>query len=173
MIDILLYANTNNSQNLPGAWPAEVKGSNANDPLDQDWIRMTNEEYVLYINDPVLVSAYNTRLTEIEQEAILKITSIVDGRFADLPPSKIDFRRHLQDGVYLSKRVTMSKNGRPVDCIYHYDGTDYAKVRFEFTTNSFNLLTNKKTYLGYFDSAEQASEAYLNAKRNLHEGCTI
>jgi len=31
----------------------------------------------------------------------------------------------------------------------------------------------KKTYLGYFDSAEQASEAYLNAKRSTHAGCTI
>lgn len=31
----------------------------------------------------------------------------------------------------------------------------------------------KYVHLGYFDSPEQASDAYLAAKRRLHEGCTI
>ena len=36
------------------------------------------------------------------------------------------------------------------------------------------ITTNyKKTYLGYFDTPEQASEAYLAAKRSLHIGNTI
>lgn len=35
---------------------------------------------------------------------------------------------------------------------------------------SFN---NKKHYLGTFKTVEEAHEAYLKAKRELHEGCTI
>lgn len=31
----------------------------------------------------------------------------------------------------------------------------------------------KKTYLGYFKSADDAHNAYIKAKRELHEGCTI
>ena len=31
----------------------------------------------------------------------------------------------------------------------------------------------RQTYLGYFKSAEEAHEAYLDAKRRLHPGCTI
>lgn len=161
MIDVLLYQYTTNPQNLPGDWPAEVKGSGVNDPIDENWTRMTDEAYGEYINDSDRVNRYNTRLVEIDQENTLLISSIIDSRFSDLPPSKIDFRRHLQDGVYLNKRVTMSKNGRPVDCIYHYDGIDYAKVRFEFTTNPFNLLINKKTYLGYYNALGIITQEYL------------
>ncbi len=171
MIDILLYQYTENPQNLPDDWPAEVRGSVESDPLDPNWIRMTDENYLSYISDSIRVAALNARLVEIEQENTLKISSIVDSRFAELPTSKIDFRRHLQDGVYLNKRVTMSKNGRPVDCIYHYNGTDYAKVRFEFTTNSFNLLTNKKTYLGYHNALGTITQEYLltDESNNLSE----
>jgi HNH endonuclease len=31
----------------------------------------------------------------------------------------------------------------------------------------------KKVHLGYFNTAEAAHEAYLEAKRRLHDGCTI
>jgi len=34
-------------------------------------------------------------------------------------------------------------------------------------------VNNKKKHLGYFDTAENAHQAYLEAKRKLHEGCTI
>ncbi len=32
---------------------------------------------------------------------------------------------------------------------------------------------NKSVHIGYFKTPEEASEAYVNAKRRLHEGCTI
>jgi len=34
-------------------------------------------------------------------------------------------------------------------------------------------LNRKVFFLGYFDNAEEAHEVYLNAKRELHAGCTI
>ena len=39
-----------------------------------------------------------------------------------------------------------------------------------FATISFN---GKRVYLGKFDTPEEAHEAYLKAKRELHEFCTI
>ncbi len=35
------------------------------------------------------------------------------------------------------------------------------------------VFSGKQKHLGYFDSAETAHEAYLAAKRLMHEGCTI
>lgn len=34
-------------------------------------------------------------------------------------------------------------------------------------------INGKTTYLGNFETSSKASNAYLEAKRNLHEGCTI
>ena len=31
----------------------------------------------------------------------------------------------------------------------------------------------KEKYLGSFDTSDQASAAYLSAKRSMHEGCTL
>jgi hypothetical protein len=37
-----------------------------------------------------------------------------------------------------------------------------------------SLTVNKKSrYLGYFDTVEEAQACYLEAKRRIHEGCTI
>jgi len=36
------------------------------------------------------------------------------------------------------------------------------------------IVVNRRHYhLGYYDTAEEAHEAYLEAKRKMHEGCTI
>jgi hypothetical protein len=34
-------------------------------------------------------------------------------------------------------------------------------------------LDGKRKHLGYYDTPEEAHEAYLKAKRELHDGCTI
>lgn len=48
-------------------------------------------------------------------------------------------------------------------------GVFHADKRFEARIMSKGVLH----MLGRFDTAEQASEAYIEAKRLLHEGCTI
>lgn len=54
--------------------------------------------------------------------------------------------------------------------------TGYLGVSFFKRTGKFTaeITTNyKKKNLGYFSTAEEASAAYLKAKREQHEGCTI
>ena len=52
----------------------------------------------------------------------------------------------------------------------------YLGVSSSLRKNKFAALlwaNNKTNVLGYYDTAEQAHEAYLNAKRVEHEGCVI
>lgn len=35
------------------------------------------------------------------------------------------------------------------------------------------MVARKSVHLGVFDSIEEAQEAYLKAKREMHEGCTL
>lgn len=54
--------------------------------------------------------------------------------------------------------------------------TGYLGVSLYKKSNQFRafICVNKiNRHLGIFDTPEQAHEAYLNAKRKLHEGCTI
>lgn len=52
----------------------------------------------------------------------------------------------------------------------------YLGVFKNYNSNKFMAritVNNRKIYLGSFSEAEDAHEAYLKAKRELHEGCTI
>lgn len=52
----------------------------------------------------------------------------------------------------------------------------YLGVTFDHTRGRFRasiVTSGKRKQLGRFDTAEEASAAYLRAKRMLHEGCTI
>lgn len=160
--DILTYAFTENPTNLPLDWPAFMNTvSDADTPIQPNWVRMSTEDYSAYVNDPDRLARYSAALTLYENQFILRITSIIDDNFINLPAAKIDFRRHLKQGMYLNKIVTMLKNGRPDYCIYEADEVAYARIRFEFTTNTFNLVENKKSYLGFFDSNGNISQEYL------------
>lgn len=55
----------------------------------------------------------------------------------------------------------MLKNGRPSYCIYEYEGISYARIRFEFLTNAFNLVSNKKTWLGFYNLNGDIITEYL------------
>jgi hypothetical protein len=54
--------------------------------------------------------------------------------------------------------------------------TGFVGVKKELRCKSFSAritVDGKRLHLGMFDSAEAASRAYVMAKRELHEGCTI
>ena len=160
--DILTYAFTENTINLPLDWPAFMNTvSDVSTPIQPNWVRMSAEDYFAYVNDADRLARYSAALILYENQFILRITSIIDDNFINLPADKIDFRRHLKQGVYLNKVVTMLKNGRPNYCIYEANEVEYARIRFEFVTNAFNLVENKKSYLGFFDSNGNISQEYL------------
>lgn len=72
----------------------------------------------------------------------------------------------------VSQTVNMQNQRRPYSNnkiglagVYRHkaNGRIYSQIR----------VSKKLVHLGYFDTPEQASEAFLKAKRELHPGCTI
>lgn len=164
-IDILTYefadAGTNIA-NLPLDWPYQSKYIyDGATPVDQNWQRFTEQAYQNYVEDVDRLSRYNTALDYYNNSRQLRITNLIDDSFANLPTDKVDFRRHLKNGVYLNKIVEMLKNGRPSYCTYEYNGVNYARIRFEFNVNPFNLVYNKKTYLGFYNMNDHILEEYV------------
>lgn len=129
--------------------------------IEDNWVRLTEQGYEDYITDVDRVARYNTALAYSTNSITLRISSIIDDSFSTLPIDKIDFRRHLKEGIYLNKVVVMLKNGRPSYCTYEYGGTTYVRIRFEFTHNSFNLVTNKKTWLGFYNANGDVLHEYI------------
>ena len=164
-IDILTYefADANeNIANLPLDWPYQSKQIyDSSQLIETNWIRLTEEAYNEYITDVDRLSRYNTALLYFNNSRTLRISTIIDDTFLSLPIDKIDFRRHLKEGVYLNKNVTMLKNGRPSYCIYEFEGTQYARIRFEFASNAFNLVLNKKTWLGFYNANGDILHEYI------------
>ena len=164
-IDILTYEFADiseNTANLPLDWPYQSKHVYDSTQLIEDnWVRLTEQGYEDYITDVDRVARYNTALAYSTNSITLRISSIIDDSFSTLPIDKIDFRRHLKEGIYLNKVVVMLKNGRPSYCTYEYGGTTYARIRFEFTHNSFNLVTNKKTWLGFYNTNGDILHEYI------------
>jgi lysozyme family protein len=81
----------------------------------------------------------------------LWILDLVAYEFKDWHPSKIDFTKHLKNGVFLEKReVQMLKNGRPVKSIYYYGQQKVAEILFEFESDELNFMTRRTEKLGYF-----------------------
>lgn len=164
-IDILTYEFADiseNTANLPLDWPYQSKHVYDSTQLIEDnWVRLTEQGYEDYITDVDRVARYNTALAYSTNSRTLRISSIIDDSFSTLPIDKIDFRRHLKEGICLNKVVVMLKNGRPSYCTYEYDGTTYVRIRFEFTHNSFNLVTNKKTWLGFYNTNGDILHEYI------------
>jgi hypothetical protein len=93
------------------------------------------------------------------------------------PDNKVDHK----DGDGLNNRISNlrdatdkvnSENRRKrTKRTSQYLGVSFDKVRGKWTAH---IQTNyKQQNLGRFDTEKQAYTAYLSAKRNLHEGCTI
>lgn len=92
----------------------------------------------------------------------LRILDLVAYEFRDWHPSKIDFTRHLKNGVFLEKRdVQMLKNGRPVRAVYYYGNDKVAEIVFEFTSDEIGFMTRRTEKLGYFSKDEYIHEQWV------------
>lgn len=161
-IDFLTYQYVDNPANLPSDWPAYTKEViNEEDPIDENWQRLEVSLFDAYMSDANRMAAYEAALQYYNNSKQLKVTEYVDDRFIDLPPNKIDFRRHLKDGYVLNKTILMAANGRPVYALYKYDNIEVAKIKFEFETNGFNLVTRRTEKLCYFDLNGNESQDYI------------
>ena len=161
-IDFLTYQYVYNPANLPGDWPAYTKEViNEADPIDENWQRLEVSLFDAYMSDANRVATYEAALQYYNNSKQLKVTEYVDDRFIDLPPSKIDFRRHLKDGYVLNKTILMAENGRPVHALYKYENIEVAKIKFEFETSGFNLVTRRTEKLCYFDLNGNESQDYI------------
>lgn len=161
-IDFLTYQYVDNPANLPSDWPAYTKEViNEEDPIDENWQRLEVSLFDAYMSDANRMAAYEAALQYYNNSKQLKVTEYVDDRFIDLPPNKIDFRRHLKDGYVLNKTILMAANGRPVYALYKYEDAEIAKIKFEFETNGFNLVTRRTEKLCYFDLNGNESQDYI------------
>lgn len=161
-IDFLTYQYVDNPANLPGDWPAYTKEViNEEDPIDENWQRLEASLFDAYMSDANRIAAYEAALQYYNNSKQLKVTEYVDDRFMDLPSNKIDFRRHLKDGYVLNKTILMAANGRPVHALYKYENIEVAKIKFEFETNGFNLVTRRTEKLCYFDLNGNEGQDYI------------
>lgn len=82
-------------------------------------------------------------------ERRLKVYDLVPTEFQYWPPSKIDFRRHLKEGINFEKKLVMLPNGRPDRAEYFYNGEKYAQIEFIFEVDAFNFMTKRTEVLSY------------------------
>lgn len=87
----------------------------------------------------------------------------INGNRAD---NRLSNLREVSQRVNVENRLTARKDSETGFMgVYRTHGTERFTAR---------ITAQKKRYeLGWFDTAEQAHQAYLTAKRKLHEGCTI
>lgn len=160
--DFLTYQYVDNPANLPNDWPAYTKTVvDTEEPIEENWQRMTDEDFASYISDVDRVSRFEAAQTFYQNSRILKITSLIDDRFVDLPPNKIDFRRHLKDGIVLTKTVIMADNGRPVRAEYTNGSDVIGRIQFDFSTNDYNLVTRRTEKLGYYNLNGDIVQDYI------------
>lgn len=93
----------------------------------------------------------------------LRVIPYVDDQFVLFHPSKIDFRRHLKQNIYLQKSITMLPNGRPQTATYSYDGVNIAEIEFIFEANAFNFMTRRTEKLSYYKNNNTKTEQWVIA----------
>lgn len=99
----------------------------------------------------------------------------VHGKWPDGVIDHIDGNGHnnrLSNLRYVSQHVNTQNNREARS----NNQTGFLGVIFDKSRNLYRseiTLNGKNRYLGRFKTPEEAHEAYLKAKRKLHEGCTI
>jgi len=98
--------------------------------------------------------------------------------YGKFPDSQLDHIDGVRDNNAISnlREVTFSENSQNQrnshsDSTYGMLGIDYNKSKKRFRARI--MIQGKRITLGGFSTAEQAFEAYLEAKQKYHPACTI
>lgn len=98
--------------------------------------------------------------------------------YGDMPLNKIDHKNGIKNDNRIENlrdatdRINNENKRKPT--LYNKSG--FLGVYFVKANNKFRAaitVNKKRVHLGYFKTAEEAYEIYLEAKRKYHEGCTI
>jgi hypothetical protein len=93
----------------------------------------------------------------------LRVLDYVQDSFLNLHPSKIDFRRHLKENIYLQKNILMLPNGRPQKALYSYNDELIAEIEFTFEVNDFNFMTRRIEKLAYYKRNDTTTDQWVIA----------
>lgn len=131
---------------------------------ESGFIVLSYEDFVQYKADRQVAfdnwaNAYD--VDRIGQE--LLVMEYVDDKYISYPPSKIDFRLHLKENIYLQKDVVLLPNGRPQKSLYTYNGFLIAEIEFTFQVNVFNFMTRRTEKLSYYKRNGTKSDQWIIA----------
>lgn len=150
---------------VPGDWPyksQQISESNAESFKGFGWTVMEESEFQSYLSErQSKFDNWFANRSHLRNTTRLKVLDLVDEKFKNYHPAKIDFTIHLKPNVVLNKKVTMLKNGRPEKAEYSYNGAPICEIRFEFQVNAQNFVTRRTEKLCYIQGNGQKGETYL------------
>lgn len=153
------------NQGIPEIWPYQIIEINNDDSsLYQSlgWTIFTQEQYDDYTTENELqFGIWNNNREVYKIEHNLKIYDLIDDQFKNYHESKIDFTKHLKPNIVLNKKVTMLKNGRPQKAEYFYNNEKICQIVFEFITDVYNFISERKEKLSYVKNNEELSAEYI------------
>jgi hypothetical protein len=139
---------------IPLGWPIGFKEVKPGQKTSDGARILSNEQLETIKNN--LWSEYEILQQDYKNFIIndrLRVLDLVHEDFKNYHPSKIDFTKHLKDGVHLEKReVSMLKNGRPIKAVYYYGSLAIAEIAFSFEADAQNFMTRRTETLGYYSN---------------------
>jgi hypothetical protein len=151
-------------EGVPETWPWRSQQiPNEQQQLFEDlgWTIFTEQGFQDYLaaNQESFDVWWNNRQSQIN-ETRLKVLDLVQEEFVNYHPSKIDFTIHLKPNIVLNKKVTMLRNGRPEKAEYFLGADKICEIKFEFTVNQFNFITQRTEKLAYVMGNGSLSDYY-------------
>jgi hypothetical protein len=121
---------------------------------------------VVYLSAP-LTTNENTLLTQVianhtaSEYTYPAVLDLADKEFLSRPLGKIDFTKHLKEGIVLTKSLVKAPNGRPLYAEYTYLDQKIAKIDWTFIDAPGGLYAKKELYLSYYSTDGTEGHRYL------------
>jgi len=153
--------------NIPDLWvwqEIEIPEDQVASFIDAGYSVLTYAEVIEYkASHQVEFDTWNNGFDQAQQNEKLRVIDLIEPVFANLPTSKIDFRRHLRPEVYLQKNILMLPNGRPQKALYSFNNILIAEIEFIFEVNAFNFMARRTEKLAYYKKSGLLSDKFVIA----------